>query len=179
MNKGAKQFAREIQRLEQQQAADTSALLTIDAGANQWQPVIFREAGIALRMPAGAVTQETKTITTPDQSLRFTILATNPSGTRFMVAYSDELGADLFNDAAGIFTLVQNRIVAQVGAAAGAVQRLEVGGTQSRNLRDAAATIQFRLILHQNRLLVLGVSQPNATHSTQTVTAFFNSLTFL
>lgn len=35
------------------------------------------------------------------------------------------------------------------------------------------------LVLHQNRLLVLGVSQPNATASAPTVTAFFDSLTFL
>ncbi|UZQ54373.1 hypothetical protein OOK60_18175 [Trichothermofontia sichuanensis B231] len=78
-------------------------------------------------------------------------------------------------------TLVQNQIVEQVGTAASPVQTLEFSGNpaQEFTLKDATETIQFRLVLHQNRLLVLGVSQPNATTSAPTVTAFFDSLTFL
>jgi|GEM_PF-6582254 len=69
----------------------------------------------------------------------------------------------------------------QVGTATNQVQTLEVEGNaaQEFTIKDATETIQFRLILHQKRLLVLGVSQPNATASAQIVTAFFNSLTFL
>ncbi len=178
---GREQFEQEIQRLEQQQIRDTGSLLTIDAGRLQWQQMILREAGIALWMPAGAVTQETKTVVTPNQTLEFTVLATNPTATRFVVAYSDELGPELQKDASGLFTLVQNRIIEQVGTAIHTVQTLEVAGNaaQEFTIKDATETIQFRLVIHQKRLLVLGVSQPNATASAQTVTAFFNSLTFL
>lgn len=71
--------------------------------------------------------------------------------------------------------------VEQVGTGANTVQTLEFSGNpaQEFTLKDATETIQFRLVLHQNRLLVLGVSQPNATASAPTVTAFFDSLTFL
>lgn len=75
---------------------------------------------------------------------------------------------------------MQNQIVEQVGTAASTVQTLEFSGNPAQEfiLKDATETIQFRLVLHQNRLLVLGVSQPNATASAPTVTAFFDSLTF-
>lgn len=87
---GQEQFEEEIRRLEQQQSIP-NASLTVDETAIPWSRVLVKEVGFTVMMPSGAITEEKETIEAPKGELNFDIIATHPSSSRYVVAYSEEV----------------------------------------------------------------------------------------
>lgn len=184
---GSFQFEQEIQRLEQQQ---TNPILTVEDDLQQWQPLILRQAGISVWLPQGVASQETKTLETNNGTLSFSVVTVTSGGSRFVTAYSDPLmEADLANSDT-LFASVRDAVVENTAFELESDRPLdsdslttpiEVG--RELTLSDGDETITFRLYLANQRLYVLGVSQPDVSDSetelSEAALLFFDSLQFL
>jgi hypothetical protein len=132
-------------------------------------------------MPQGIISQETQTVTTSDGEVNFEVLATNSQLGRFVVAFSEELDADL-GDPEAVLDRVQQRISGwQSGFGLLNRQSLTINGYPTRDftLRNAEETITYRILLVENRLYVLAVNQPTDTATMDIPVIFFSSFQIL
>lgn len=173
---GQRQLEEEIQRLEQQQP-DTTPTLTVESSQTQWSPVLVREGGFAVWMPRGVVAQNTRTVETSNGEIDFQVLSSTASLGRFVVAFSEDLDVSP-DDPQAVLERVQDRISGwQTGFGLQGERDVSVEGNPGKDftLTNSEETIFFRVVLMNERLYVLAVSQSNELASVETKTAFFNS----
>jgi hypothetical protein len=172
---GDEQFEQEIERFERQAPEPA---LSIEGEEQSWQHFVSQEGGFSVWAPRGTITAETKTLETEVGTIEFQVLATNPQSSRFVVAYSEEeLTAAQLENPETILAGLRERIVNNTAFELIDEQPItydEYPGRQLR-LQDSEETITFRVYLIDERLYILGASQPEPGELSQAASAFFNS----
>ncbi|BAU65317.1 hypothetical protein STA3757_26990 [Stanieria sp. NIES-3757] len=174
---GQEQFEEEIRRLEQQQSIP-NASLTVDETAIPWSRVLVKEVGFTVMMPSGAITEEKETIEAPKGELNFDIIATHPSSSRYVVAYSEEVTPERAKNTQEILERSRDYIIDnKAGFTKTADDDIifeDYPGKQFQ-LQNPEETIVFRLLLVDRRLYILAVSQKNDAISAKLIDTFFDS----
>lgn len=180
---GQKQFEDMITDVQKQQSErGYVSPLTIQSGGFAWTNVILKEANCSVVMPQGVVSSETKIIPTALGDIKFSILASMPPGTRFIVAYSEPLPAAMQQSPTQVLNQVQQRIAGnRQQFQLSQPKAITVQGNPGRSflLTDGKETINFQLILAQERLYVMAVNDRADKVSDTVVQAFFNSFQLL
>ena len=88
--RGRREFEQEIRRFEQGNTV-TSPSLSIDEAALPWSRVVIDSAGFTAMLPSGALTNEVETVEAPKGDINFDIIASHPSSSRYVIAYSEEV----------------------------------------------------------------------------------------
>ncbi len=174
---GQEQFEEEIRRLEQGQSIPDSSV-TIDETAIPWSRVVIKEGGFTIMMPSGTITKETETIEAPQGNLNFEIIATHPSSSRYVIAYSEEVTPERVKNTREVLERSRDYII---NNKAGFTKTADddiffenYPGKQFQ-LQNPEETIVFRLLLVERRLYVLAVSQKNHAISANSIDTFFAS----
>ncbi len=174
---GQDQFEEEIRRLEQGQSIPDSSV-TIDETAIPWSRVVIKEGGFTIMMPSGTITKETETIEAPQGNLNFEIIATHPSSSRYVIAYSEEVTPERVKNTREVLERSRDYII---NNKAGFTKTADddiffenYPGKQFQ-LQNPEETIVFRLLLVERRLYVLAVSQKNHAISANSIDTFFAS----
>jgi hypothetical protein len=178
--RGHRQFEQEIQRLEQQQPS-TTPILTVESAPTQWNPVLIREGGFVVWMPQGVIDQNTRTVETSQGAIAFESVSSNTASGRFLVAFSEPVDI-IPDDPEAVLERVQDRISGwQTGFGVQNAQDITFDSSPGRDftLVNDEETIFFRLLLIEQRLYVLALSQRNEIVSVDTKVAFFNSFQIL
>lgn len=172
---GNEQFEQEIERFER---PTTEPALSIEGEEQTWQHLVSREGGFSIWAPRGTIVEEQKTLATDVGDIEFKVLATNPQTSRFVVAYSEEpLTSTQLENPEAILTSLRERIVSSTDFQQVDEQPITYNEYPGRQLRlqNSGETITFRVYLIEERLYVLGASQPDEGELSQTASAFFNS----
>ena len=85
---GNRQFEEEIRRFDQGQTVPESSL-KVDETALPWSRVVIKEGGFTVMMPSGAITHEVEKVEAPKGDINFDIIATHPTSSRYVIAYSE------------------------------------------------------------------------------------------
>ncbi len=174
---GRDQFDEEIRRFEQEQTVPNSNL-TIDDTSLPWSRVVIREAGFTAMMPSGSITHEVETVEASKGVINFDIIATHPSSSRYVIAYSEEVTPERVKNAQEVLERSRDYIIDnKVGLnkiADDDITFKDYPGKQFQ-LQNKDETIVFRLILVKQRLYVLAVNQQNDAISPQSIDTFFSS----
>lgn len=172
--RGTEQMEREIERLE---SPVREPILTINERPLIWKQFLFAEAGFSIKMPLGNITSSTEVLETATGNIELQVLATNPRSSRFIVAYSDRLnGAQLENP---------ETILAQVRKLMSPNTEFELQGdrpldnypvaSREISLKNSSETITFRIYILNQRLYILGSTQPLSEQHSEKLFTFFNS----
>jgi hypothetical protein len=174
---GQDQFEEEIRRLEHEQST-TNSSLTVDETAIPWSRVVIKEGGFTVMMPSGTITKETETIEAPKGDLNFEIIATHPSSSRYVIAYSEEVTPARVKNTQEVLERSRDYIIDnKAGFTKTADDDIffeNYPGKQFQ-LQNPEETIVFRLLLVERRLYVLAVSQKNDAISAKSIDTFFAS----
>ncbi|MGK7874613.1 MAG: hypothetical protein AB4426_15295 [Xenococcaceae cyanobacterium] len=167
----------EIRRFRQQQSPP---MLSIDAGIQPWQPVIFRAGGFSIWIPPGILTEESRTVEATTGTLEFRVFAKHLSGSRFVAAYAnfEEAQTDASED---VFAVVRNAVIERTAFELKEDRAIALNSYPGRELELSGEreTIIFRVLLIEQRIYVLGVRQPTQGMNPEAATAFFNSFQLL
>ncbi len=178
---GQQQFEQEIRRLEQQRP-NIPPTLTLEAGEGRWSRVVLRAAGCAVWLPEGTLAQETETLATPFGELNFTVIASHPPGSRFVIAASEPLPSPGRANPEQLLAQVRDRVLSRAPYFTLAGQREVVFKSyQARDfmLHSEEETLTFRLLLAQDRLYVLAVRQGREAAALEAIAAYFGSFELL
>ncbi len=172
---GHEQFEEEIHRFEQR---DNVAKPIINLDESSWSRVIIKEAEFTVKMPPGTITNEVKIVESPKGDIKFNIMATHPSSSRYVIAYSEKVAPGRFSNAQETLektkeTIIKNNVELKKVAENNIAFKKYPG--KQFNLKNQKETITFRLLLIEQRLYVLAVNQQNDTLSIKAVNTFFNS----
>ena len=173
--KGQEQFEKEILRFEKEENIPSSNLNNENL---PWSRIIIQTSGFTLKMPPGNITQELEVVETPEGNIQFNILASHPSASRYVIAYSEEVASERFQDSETILAEATNSIAQNnVGLAIIFDQDINLDDNPGKEfqLKNQEEVIFFRLILVKQRLYVLAVNQKNNNLSKDLVDRFFNS----
>ena len=174
---GNEQFEEEIRRFESEQSVPDSPL-TIDDTALSWSRVVIKAAGFTAMMPSGAITHEAETVEAPKGDINFDIIATHPSSSRYVIAYSEEVTPERVENPQEVLERSRDYIIDnKVGLNKIADDDFtfeDYPGKQFQ-LQNKDETIVFRLILIGQRLYVLAVNQQNNAVSPKSIDTFFSS----
>ena len=174
---GQEQFEEEIRRFEQEQSVPGSPL-KIDDTALSWSPVVIKAAGFTAMIPSGAITHEVETVEAPKGDLNFDIIATHPSSSRYVIAYSEEVTPERVENPQEVLERSRDYIIDnKIGLNKIADDDIifeDYPGKQFQ-LQNEDETIVFRLILVEQRLYVLAVNQQNDAISPKSIDTFFSS----
>jgi hypothetical protein len=177
---GRMQFETEIDRFQQQQP-DSTPILTIENSPPRWSPVLGQDSSFVVWMPQGIISQETQIVTTSAGDVAFDVLVSNSQLGRFVVAFSEALDADL-GEPGEILDRVQQRISGGQRSFSLLNQEslsINTHPTRDFTLRNSDETISYRIMLVDNQLYVLAVSQPTETATSEVPTIFFSSFQLL
>ena len=175
--RGREQFEQEIRRFEQGEPVPEPSL-TIDTDALPWSRVVIDEGGFTAMLPSGAITHEVETVEAPKGNINFDIVATHPPSSRYVIAYSEEVPPERFANSQEVLErsrdyIIDNRI-GLVKVADDDITFENYPGKEFK-LQNKDETIVFRLLLVEQRLYILAVSQNNDAVSTKSIDQFFNS----
>ncbi|BAU65691.1 hypothetical protein STA3757_30800 [Stanieria sp. NIES-3757] len=174
---GQEQFEEEIRRLEQGESVPNPSL-NVDDTALPWSRVVIQEAGFTVMMPPGAITNEVETVESSKGKINFNIIATHPSSSRYMVAYSEEVAPERVKNPQEVLERSRDYIIEnKVGLTKIADDDIffeNYPGKQFQ-LQNKDETIVYRLLLVDLRLYVLAVSQQNDAISAKPIDLFFAS----
>jgi hypothetical protein len=180
---GDRQLEEEINQLQQQRTTPPDPLLRIDPGAEQrWQPLLLRQAGIAVWLPAGIMTNDVKTLETAAGPLRFQSITSNMGEARFVVAYVEQVSATQVQNPPALYAAVRDAIVRETGGQLKTDRAVAMDGNSGREitLQSGNQITTFRVLLVGQRLYLLATTQNrNSAESSSTATTFFNSLQLL
>ena len=174
---GREQFDEEIRRFEEEQSVPDSSL-KIDDTALSWSRVVIKAAGFTAMIPSGAITHEVETVEAPKGDINFDIIATHPSSSRYVIAYSEEVTPERVDNPQEVLERSRDYIIEnRVGLEKIADEDLtfeDYPGKQFQ-LQNEDETIVFRLILVEQRLYVLAVNQKNDAISPKSIDTFLSS----
>ena len=174
---GREQFDEEIRRFEEEQSVPDSSL-KIDDTALSWSRVVIKAAGFTAMIPSGAITHEVETVEAPKGDINFDIIATHPSSSRYVIAYSEEVTPERVDNPQEVLERSRDYIIEnRVGLEKIADEDItfeDYPGKQFQ-LQNEDETIVFRLILVEQRLYVLAVNQQNDAISPKSIDTFFSS----
>ena len=174
---GRDQFEEEIRKFEQEQSVPDSNL-KIDDTALAWSRVVIEAAGFTAMVPSGAITHEVETVEAPKGNINFDIIATHPSSSRYVIAYSEVVTPERVENAQEVLERSRDYIIDnKVGLHKIADDNItfeDYPGKQFQ-LQNEDETIVFRLILVKQRLYVLAVNQQNDAISPKSIDTFFSS----
>ena len=175
--KGQRQFEQEIRRFEQGENVPNPSL-NVDEAALPWSRVVVEEGGFTVLMPPGATTKEVETVEAPKGDIDFDIIATHPSSSRYVIAYSEEVTPERFENTQEVLErsrdyIIENR-VGLTKIADDDITFENYPGKQFQ-LQNKEETIVYRLLIVEQRLYVLAVSQQNEAISAKSIDVFFGS----
>ncbi|MDJ0594944.1 MAG: hypothetical protein QNJ72_34030 [Pleurocapsa sp. MO_226.B13] len=174
---GREQFDEEIRRFEEEQSVPDSSL-KIDDTALSWSRVVIKAAGFTAMIPSGAITHEVETVEAPKGDINFDIIATHPSSSRYVIAYSEEVTPERVDNPQEVLERSRDYIIEnRVGLEKIADEDItfeDYPGKQFQ-LQNEDETIVFRLILVEQRLYVLAVNQKNDAISPKSIDTFLSS----
>lgn len=174
---GQDQFEEEIRKLEQGQST-TNSSLTVDETGIPWSRIVIKEGGFTVMMPSGTITKETETIEAPEGDLNFEIIATHPSSSRYVIAYSEEVTPARVKNTQEVLERSRDYIIdnkADFTKTADDDIFFENYPGKQFQLQNPEETIVFRLLLVDRRLYILAVSQKNNAISAKSIDTFFAS----
>ena len=174
---GRDQFDEEIRRFEQEQSVPDSPL-KIDDTTLPWSRVVIDVAGFTAMMPSGAITHETEKVESPNGDINFDIIASHPSSSRYVIAYSEEVAPERVENVKEVLEgsrdyIIDNRVGLNK-IADDDITFEDYPGKQFQ-LQNKDETIVYRLILVEQRLYVLAVNQQNDAISPKSIDTFFSS----
>ena len=175
--KGHRQFEEEIRRFEQQQSVPNSSL-KVDEAALPWSQIVMAEVGFAALIPSGAITHEVEIVEAPKGNINFDIIATHPSSSRYVIAYSEEVTPERVKNAQEVLEWSRDYIIDnKVGLTKIADDDITFENYPGKQfqLQNQDETIVYRLLLVEQRLYVLAVSQQNDAISAKSIDTFFAS----
>ena len=179
--KGRDQFEEEIRRFEQGETVPDSSL-KIDDTALPWSRIVIQEVGFTAMMPPGAITHEVETVEAPKGDINFDLIATHPSSSRYVVAYSEEVIPERVENAQEVLERSRDYIIEnKIGLNKIADDNItfeDYRGLQFQ-LQNDQETIVYRLMLVKQRLYVLAVNQQNDHLSKDSIATFFESFKLL
>lgn len=178
---GHDQFEEEINRFEQGETVPDSSL-EIDDTTLPWSRVLIRKAGFTAMMPPGAITHEVETVESPNGDINFDLIASHPSSSRYLIAYSEEVTSERVENPQEVLKRSRDYIIGnKIGLnkiADDDITFENYPGIQFQ-LQNDQETIVYRLILVEQRLFVLAVNQQNDRLSEDLIATFFESFKLL
>ncbi len=170
---GQEQFNREINRLQQQPPA---SVLTVDAPAGRWQPILSKAGNFSIWMPPGTLSEETRTIDTAIGPLTFQVMASNSSNTRSVVAYSNLPQSTATKAPDQILVAVGDRLKSRTKYPLVSDRSTSLKSYPGRELtfKGANEAITIRYYLVQNRLYLIGTKYSGST-TNNIASTFLNS----
>ena len=175
--KGRQQFEQEIRRIEQGNTVPNSTL-TINEAALPWSRIVMEDVGFTAMMPPGVITHEVEVVEAPKGDINFDIIATHPSSARYVIAYSEEVSPERLKNKRQVLKDSRDYIIDnEVNLTKTADDNIVVQNYPGRQfqLQNKNETIVYRLLLVNQRLYVLGVSQQNDALSPKLIDTFFDS----
>ena len=176
--RGRRDFEQEIQRFEQGGTVTTPSI-TVDEAALPWSRVVIDEGGFTAMLPSGAITHEVETVEAPKGNINFDIIATHPPSSRYVIAYSEEVTAERFANTQEVLERSRDYIIDnKIGLIKVADDDITFENYPGKEfkLQNKDETIVFRLLLVEQRLYILAVSQQNDAISQKSIDTFFDSL---
>ncbi len=177
--RGRREFEQEIRRFEQGDTVTTPSL-TVDEAALPWSRVVVNSAGFTAILPAGALTNEIETVESPKGDLHFDIIASHPPSSRYVIAYSEAVAPERFANSQEVLDKSRDYIIKnKIGLKKVADDDITFGNYSGKEfkLENKEETIVFRLLLIEQRLYILAVSQQSDAISGESIETFFNSFT--
>ena len=175
--KGHRQFEEEIRRFEQEDNVPSPSL-NVDEIALPWSRIVIEKAGFTALMPSGAITHEFETVEAPKGNINFDIIATHPSSSRYVIAYSEEVTPERVKNTQEVLERSRDYIIENevdfTKIADDDITFENYPGKQFQ-LQNKDETIVYRLLLIDRRLFVLAVSQQNDAISAKSIDTFFAS----
>ena len=175
--RGRREFEQEIRRFEQGNT-ETTTSLTVDEAALPWSRVVINSAGFTAMLPAGALTHEIETVESPKGDINFDIIASHPPSSRYVIAYSEAVAPERVANSQEVLEKSRDYIIEnKIGLAKVADDDITFGDYpgQEFKLANQDETIVFRLLLIEQRLYILAVSQQSEAISPESINMFFNS----
>ena len=179
--KGYEEFEEEIQRLERGNSVPTVPI-NVEGQAMSWSRIISNSAKFTALFPVGTITQEREIAEDADGAIEFDINASNLANSRYVVAYSEPLEPSKIENSEQFLEKAQQTIVDdESGFEVIANDAIEFEGFPGKQFqtRNDEETFVFRLILVEDRLYVLAVSQQNGDLSAELISHFFDSFQLL
>lgn len=177
---GQQQLDEEIRQLEKP-STQNSPLLTIEENSQKWQPLLIKAGGFSLWAPLGVLSQEIKTLSTPQEIFNFQVLAIQSGASRFVAAFTQSLTPSQLQQPDVLLTRVAEAMKKDTHFEVKRDTAFSLNGYPGRELtlNQGNETIILRLSLINQRLYVLGVSQSGSVTLSSTAIAFFNSFHLL
>lgn len=177
---GQQQLDEEIREL-QKPSTQNSPLLTIEENSQKWQPLLIKAGGFSLWAPLGVLSQEIKTLSTPQETFNFQVLAIQSGPSRFVAAFTQSLTPSQLQEPDLLLTRVGDAIKKGSPFQIKRDREFSLSGYPGRELtlNQGNETIILRLSLINQRLYVLGVSQSGGVTLSPAAIAFFNSFHLL
>lgn len=173
--KGYEQFEEEVRRFERGESVPNPNLNTESL---PWSRIINQTSGFTLKVPPGNITQETEIVEASEGDIQFDIIASHPSASRYVIAYSEEVNPERFQDSNTVLTKATNSIAENNVGLEKITEKDITFASHPRKefqLKNQDEVIFFRLILVEKRLYVLAINQQNNIISEELVEQFFNS----
>ena len=175
--RGRREFEQEIRRFEQGNTVTTPSL-AVDEAALPWSRVVVNSAGFTAMIPAGALTNEVETVESPKGDIHFDIIASHPPSSRYVIAYSEAVAPERVANSQEVLDKSRDYIIEnKIGLKKVADDDITFGDYPGKEfkLENKDETIVFRLLLIEQRLYILAVSQHSDAISQQSIDTFFNS----
>ncbi|WP_019504130.1 hypothetical protein [Pleurocapsa sp. PCC 7319] len=175
--KGQEQFEEEIHRFEKRETVAEPSI-EIEETALSWSRVMMPEVGFTVLIPSGAISHEVETVEAPKGDINFDIIATHPSSSRYVVAYSEEVAPQRVDNVPEVLERSRDYIIDNkvdlTKIADDDITFANYPGKQFQ-LQNKEETIVYRLLLVEQRLYVLAVRQQNDAISAKSIDNFFAS----
>ncbi len=175
--RGRREFEQEIRRFEQGNTV-TSPSLSIDEAALPWSRVVIDSAGFTAMLPSGALTNEVETVEAPKGDINFDIIASHPPSSRYVIAYSEEVTPERVANSQEVLEKSRDYIIDnKIGLSKVADDDITFENYPGKEfkLQNKDETIVFRLLLVEQRLYILAVSQHSDAISEKSIETFFDS----
>ena len=175
--RGRRDFEQEIRRFEQGNTVTTPSLTT-DKATLTWSRFVVDQGGFTVKAPDGVITNEEETVEFPTRDIDFDIVATHPPSSRYLIAYSEVLTPEKVANSQEVLERARDYIIEnEVNLVKVEDRDLKIQKYPGKEfkLQNKDETITFRLLVTQDRIYVLAVSQNSDAISQKSVDTFFKS----
>ncbi len=182
--RGRREFEQEIRRFEQGNTVTTPSLTTPSQTTNPskttltWSRFVVNQGGFTVKAPNGVITDEVETVEFPTGDINFDIVATHPPSSRYLIAYSEILTPAKVANSQEVLERARDYIMEnEVNLVKVSDRDLTIQKYPGKEfkLQNKDETITFRLLVTQDRIYVLAVSQNSGAISQNSVDTFFKS----
>ncbi|MDL5045193.1 hypothetical protein QQ054_03940 [Oscillatoria amoena NRMC-F 0135] len=180
--RGQEQLQQEIDRLQTQPIDPANGVLSVEAGAVQWQPTLLEEAGISILLPAGEQSQQRQTLETIQGAIEFQLLSVQAGNSRYLTGYALNLSPTQVQDPAQLLAAAGAAIESDPAVTRLSDRAIALGTYPGRELFLTSQNRQLvvRLYVVGQRMYLLSATQPLGTPSLTAATVqFFESFQLL